>query len=657
MSFLFPAFLLGAITIAIPVLLHLVRRERGPIVPFSAVRFVRRSPAVRTRRPRLRELLLLALRVTALLLLTLAFARPFVADTMPERPITVVAIDRSLSMSAPGQMEEAHRLAAAAVAGAPADHRVAVVAFDDRATVVLDATDDRAVAVAAVESVVPTAGTTRYAAALSSASGVLGARNGRVVVVTDLQRAGWSDGGAAAAPRTASVEVAAVDPVAVNLAVTAVARTADGLSAVVGNAGPAARDALVVLALDEAVLESRVVTLEPGANAVRFDAALPEAGVASVQVVDPEGYAGDDRRYVLLDPLPATRVLVVANGGRGGSDAYFVDRALAAGADDAPFAARVTAPAAVSSLDPGAWEAIAAVLILGTDGLEREGRERLAAFVAAGGGLLVAAGPGVEPALLAGILGPHARIEFEPAPGEGVRRWVPADRRHPVLRALGQAAATALGEVIFRDAAAIGEGAPEDQERDDPAASAARGASATTGASAAPGASATTGARTRMLGRFDDGTAALVEYDLDVGRALLFASDLNGAGNDFPQRPGFAPFVVETVRYVARLPGAAREVTVADVPPGVPAVPGVAVVPESGRRIVVNVDPRESDPAPMTAEAFLGRVDSRSAVGGAADDEKTGPVRREREQAYWWYALAAMLAVLVGEAWLARTMA
>ncbi len=638
MSFLFPAFLLGALTIAIPVLLHLVRRERGPIVPFSAVRFVRRSPAVRTRRPRLRELLLLALRVTALLLLTLAFARPFVADTVPERPITVVAIDRSLSMSAPGQMEEAHRLAAAAVAGAPADHRVAVVAFDDRATVVLDATVDRAAAVSAVESVVPTAGTTRYAAALSAASGVLGARNGRVVVVTDLQRAGWSDGGAPVAPRTALVEVAAVDPVAVNLAVTAAARTADGLSAVVGNAGPSARDALVVLALDEAVLESRVVTLEPGANAVRFDAALSEAGVASVQVVDPEGYAGDDRRYVLLDPRPATRVLVVANGGRGGSDAYFVDRALAAGADDAPFVARVTAPDAVSSLDPGAWEAIAAVLILGTDGLEREGRERLAAFLAAGGGLLVAAGPGVEPALLAGVLGPLARIDFEPAPGEAVRRWVPADRRHPVLRALGQAAATALGEVVFRDAAVVREGAPAGQERDDPA------------SSAAPR------ARTRTLGRFDDGTAALVEYDLDAGRALLFASDLNGAGNDFPQRPGFAPFVVETVRYVARLPGAAREVTVADVPPGVPAVPGVAVVPESGRRIVVNVDPRESDPAPMTAEAFLGRVDSRSAVGGAADDE-TGPVRREREQAYWWYALAAMLAVLVGEAWLARTMA
>ena len=621
MSFLFPAFLLGALTIAIPVLLHLVRRERAPVVPFSAVRFVRRSATLRTRRLRLRELLLLVLRVTALLLLTLAFARPFVDRTMPERPITVIAIDRSLSMSAPGQMEEAHRLGAAAVDQAPPGHRVAVVAFDDRATILLGPTDDRSAAVAAVESVSATAGATRYAAALTAASAVAGARSGRIIVVTDLQDAGWPDGGTAVAP-AAAVEVVAVAPVAANLAVTAAARTAAGLSAVVANTGLEARDALVVLALDDAVVESRVVTLAPGANGVRFDSALPEARVASVQVVDPDGYTGDNRRYLLLEPHPPARVLAVANGGRRGSDAFFVDRALAAGGEEAPFAPRVTAPDAVSSLAPGEWETIAAVLILGTDGLDREGRERLAAFVAAGGGLLVAAGPGVEPALLAGILGPDARIDFEPGPGEGTRRWVPADRRHPVLRALGVAVAATLGEVTFRGAAA-----------------------------------AAAGAGARALGRFDDGAPALVEYDLGAGRALLFASDLHGAWNDFPRRPGFAPFVVEMVRYVARLPGRAREVTVADAPRSVPAVAGAAVVPESGRRIVVNVDPRESDPAPMTAEAFLGRVASGAAGGGGAAEGESGAVRREREQGYWWYALAAMLAVLVGEAWLARAMA
>ena len=619
MSFLFPAFLLGAVAIAIPILLHLVRRERGPVVPFSAVRFVRRSEAVRTRRPRLRELLLLALRVAALLLLTVAFARPFVDDGAPARPITVVAIDRSLSMSAPEQMERAHVLAAAAIAGAPAGHQVAVVAFDDRAAVVREATDDRSSAVAAVESVSPTAGATRYAAALSAAVGVLGDRSGRIVVVTDLQGAGWPAAAPISVPASA-VELAVVAPVPGNLAVTAVARSGAGVSAVVRNAADAPRDALVLLSVDDAVVETRVVALDPGASEVRFERVLPEAGVAAVEVVDREGYAGDNRRYLLLDPLPPARVLAVVNGGRRGTGAFFIDRALAAGVEDTPVVLQVRAPSSVSSLDARVWEEMDAVLILGTDGLDRGTRERLAGFVRAGGGLLVAAGPGVEPALAADVIGGGVRMDFEPGPGERLRRWVTTDLRHPLFRALREAAA-ALGEVSFRGAAAVDE----------------------------------SGART--LGRFDDGTPALVEYDVGEGRALLLASDLNGAWNDFPRRPEFAPFVQETVRYLAGQPRRAREFLVADVPRGIPAAPGSAVVPASGRRIVVNADPRESDPAPMTPEAFLAHVDSRIAGGGGPGDAEVGAVQRERDQAYWWYALAAMLVVLVGEAWLARAMA
>ena len=63
-------------------------------------------------RRRLRELLLLALRVAALLLLALAFARPFLRPTAASAAsgVTIVALDTSLSMSAPGPVR----------AGAPA---------------------------------------------------------------------------------------------------------------------------------------------------------------------------------------------------------------------------------------------------------------------------------------------------------------------------------------------------------------------------------------------------------------------------------------------------------------------------------------------------------------------------------------------------------
>ena len=78
MNFLFPAFLFGAVAVAIPIVLHFLRRDVAPEVPFTAVRLLQRSPIERSRRRRLRDLLLLAARVAALLLLALAFARPYI---------------------------------------------------------------------------------------------------------------------------------------------------------------------------------------------------------------------------------------------------------------------------------------------------------------------------------------------------------------------------------------------------------------------------------------------------------------------------------------------------------------------------------------------------------------------------------------------------
>src|SRR5688572_12291085 len=116
MSFLYPAFLLGALAIAIPVILHLLRRDIAPDIPFTAVRLLQKSPVERSRRRRLRDLLLLAARVTALLLLAAAFARPYAKGTeAAAAPLRIVAIDRSFSMSAPGRFERAAELARGAI--------------------------------------------------------------------------------------------------------------------------------------------------------------------------------------------------------------------------------------------------------------------------------------------------------------------------------------------------------------------------------------------------------------------------------------------------------------------------------------------------------------------------------------------------------------
>ena len=103
MSFLTPLYLAGAALIALPIVLHLLRRDVAPSVPFTAVSLLRKSPVDRSRTHRLRDLLLLAARICALLLLAGSFARPYVAGARTTSRTTVIAIDRSFSMATPAR--------------------------------------------------------------------------------------------------------------------------------------------------------------------------------------------------------------------------------------------------------------------------------------------------------------------------------------------------------------------------------------------------------------------------------------------------------------------------------------------------------------------------------------------------------------------------
>src|SRR5262245_48050567 len=131
MSFLSPIFLVGAAAAAIPIVLHLLRREPEQRVKFAVVKLLRRAPVEHTERRHLRELLLLALRVAALVLLAVAFARPFFSAgaAAGSSGVTIVALDTSLSLAAPGQFDRARRLAKDAIGRSPAADAVAVITF------------------------------------------------------------------------------------------------------------------------------------------------------------------------------------------------------------------------------------------------------------------------------------------------------------------------------------------------------------------------------------------------------------------------------------------------------------------------------------------------------------------------------------------------
>src|SRR5262245_57524458 len=105
MSVLSPLFFVALATIAIPVIVHLVQRERKHVVNFPSLMFVQRIPYQSVRRRRIRHWYLLLMRAAAMALIIFAFARPFfrqgavaaMAASGGSREI-VVMLDQSASM-------------------------------------------------------------------------------------------------------------------------------------------------------------------------------------------------------------------------------------------------------------------------------------------------------------------------------------------------------------------------------------------------------------------------------------------------------------------------------------------------------------------------------------------------------------------------------
>jgi hypothetical protein len=101
-SFLAPAFLLLAGAAAIPLLVHLLRRRMDQRVDFPAARYLARAERENSRKLRLRNLLLMLLRVLAVLFVAAAAARPVgrVAGTGHAPTAVAIVIDNGLSSSA-----------------------------------------------------------------------------------------------------------------------------------------------------------------------------------------------------------------------------------------------------------------------------------------------------------------------------------------------------------------------------------------------------------------------------------------------------------------------------------------------------------------------------------------------------------------------------
>src|SRR5688572_7030233 len=201
MSFLNPFFLLGVAALAAPVLVHLVWRTRARRVEFPALVFVREVPQRTIRRRTLHNLLLLALRCLAVLLIVFAFTRPFFKGSETGAAAggarhTVILLDASLSMRHGGRFAEALRRADALVTEAQQGERFALVTFDEGYEVVGGFDADRGSLRGALAGLAAGYGATDYEQGLRGAESLLreakGAASKRVLMISDFQATGWA---------------------------------------------------------------------------------------------------------------------------------------------------------------------------------------------------------------------------------------------------------------------------------------------------------------------------------------------------------------------------------------------------------------------------------------------------------------------------------
>ena len=671
MSFLAPLFLAGLAALAIPVLIHLIQRERKNVVQFPSLMFVRRIPYSSIRRRRIHNWALLAMRLAALALIVAAFSRPFLRNTSLAAAAggardVVVLLDRSYSMGHGDQWDRARRAASDVVSGLADGDRATLVRFATSAEVAVQGTNDRARLQSEINATPLSAGATRYSPALKLAGSLLAGSNlprKEVVLVSDFQRSGWSPGDGLRLPAGTTLTPVAVAATSTrNLAVAPTTSQREQVSGqdrvtittgIINRSDEVVNDAPVMLELDGHVAQTVRVNIQPHASAAATfpPVTLSQQNTRGVVRIGDDALAPDNTfQFVLSPPTPVP--VVIVNATRGARDpALYLSRALAIGE-------RPKFEVSTRQLDDLSDEVLSRsrVVIINDASPADTLAARLRRFVDNGGGLLV-------------VLGSQAAW---PA---NSNEWLPAVPTGTIDRSRGGAGA--LGGLEYGHAVFEPFRAPRSGDF-----SAARfyGYRSVTPAKDA-----------QTLARFDDGAPAVLEKTIGRGRVVVWTTTLDLFWNDLPLKPVYLPFVHQLARHLAdhrERPnfatvgqvvdlsdeGDGSKARIAVTPSGV-RVPlegehanvlelneqGFYEVREAGRQagllgiVASNVELGESDRTPMDPTEIVAAVVGGAGGSNSAQDPQAIPDEaQERSQGIWWYLLFAGILLLTGESVLAH---
>lgn len=661
MGFLTPLFLLALAGAAIPVIIHLIQREKKNVVEFPSLMFLRRIPYQSVRRRRIRNWPLLLLRLAALALVVTAFARPFLRTQALTAAATggakevVILVDRSYSLGLGDRWTRAVALARDRVQQlGPAD-RASVVFFDTGAEVALRSASDKGRLTSAIASGKPVASATKYAPAIKLAGSILSESalvNKEVVLVSDFQRVAWLGAEGVRLPDGATLTPMSVaDGDAANVAITPAVlqrSTFDGqervtVTAGAINRGPAIQSLPLTLEVDGRAIQSKSVALTEGGSAsVTFDPFTPASKFTRGSVRIPnDRLAADNAFHFVVTPRDRIKIVLAGRAGAAREVNLYLERALELG-ETPSFDVLQRSVENITTDDLST----AAVVVLNDVAVSPQIAERLGTFVENGGGVFV-------------VLGPRATWPGAPdilpvIPGQ------PADRSRGTPGRIG---VLEYGHPIFETFRAPRSG--------DFSSARFYGYRSVTPAPAA-----------QVLARFDDGAPALMERRTGRGKVIAWTSSLDVAWNDLALKPVFLPFIHRVAANLAAYTQRPDSLTVGDVlsgrEPGAKNTGRLALTP-SGERIPLDdsttgvvllqeagfyeVKSGDKDPAALTvasnvdlAESDLTPADPQDVAAGATGKAGGGAApgvnqnvtieEQERAQRVWWYLLFTGLLLL-----------
>ena len=673
MWFLSPLFWLGIAAVAAPILVHLVRRTRARKVEFPALTFVRQVPQRTIRRRTLRNLLLLILRCLAILLIVIAFTRPFfsrrsAAKDSGSAGATIILIDSSLSMRREQMFAAAVQRAGSIIDETRTDERVALIAFGNRYEVISRFTGDKARLRTTLKSLTAGWEGTDYEQALRGAESLFGelktAGPRRIVLISDFQASGWNQ--AKATFRLSSdiqlqtFDVGGNNP-APNIAVTRVdahglvfgQKYLENLSVQVSNFSDTARERLAIdFQINDQTVEKREVSLNAReTKVVEFTGFnLTEGANRCVVEVGSSDVAADNKFYFTIRREAPAKALIVESASRGRSDSFYLQSALASN-DALPFNFTVKSAGAV---DPSGVAENSLVILNDSGSLSGALADSLKKFVETGGQLIIATGPHTDAnsfsESMQELLPVTLRDAVQTKAGEGLA-ITDIKFDHPIFE-------------VFRESGRLAAARVFGYLRSE------------------------TKPNANVLARYEDGSPALIEANAGKGRILLFTSSLGPSWNDLALTPLYLPFVHQMIRYAGSREegswyGLGQTFRVAKEskgdPPAVDSPDGTRLTenrltPDGDLLIIgrqpgfyrlryaarpdfaaVDLDASEGDFTKLDFAAFMTGVTGGSGnVEGREANRQFSNEEIENRQKVWWPLLFLALLLLVTESLLAQ---